>query len=121
MLLGWIAGTMAVTDPAIVGYIAAPAAEGAKPEASAAIRYGAGIAGLACAATDSRCRSSAARPSGDSSLIVGSLVPPAPLGHAGLKSAFGCQNTAPSDSVNAMRFKRAPEHGPATQWPLAGS
>ena len=45
MLLGWIAGTMAVTDPAIVGYIAAPAAEGAKPEASAAIRYGAGIAG----------------------------------------------------------------------------
>jgi YjbE family integral membrane protein len=48
MLLGWIAGTMAVTDPAIVPWM--PLAEGAsaaKAEVSAWVRYGAGIAGAA--------------------------------------------------------------------------
>lgn len=48
MLLGWIAGTMAVTDPAIAGWLAtatgsAPA--GGEAEVSATIRYGAGVAG----------------------------------------------------------------------------
>jgi YjbE family integral membrane protein len=37
MLLGWIAGTMAVGDPALVGHLPA--------EVPAALRYGAGIAG----------------------------------------------------------------------------
>jgi YjbE family integral membrane protein len=37
MLLGWIAGTMAVSDPALAGYLPA--------EPPAALRYGAGIAG----------------------------------------------------------------------------
>jgi YjbE family integral membrane protein len=47
MLLGWIAGTMAVTDPAIVGYMpSTPAARpGLPPEVSDAVRYGAGVAG----------------------------------------------------------------------------
>ncbi|MBP8271580.1 MAG: TerC family protein [Sphaerotilus sp.] len=49
MLLGWIAGTMAVTDPAIVGWLAnatgATAAPGAEPQVGAAVRYGAGVAG----------------------------------------------------------------------------
>jgi len=49
MLLGWIAGTMAVTDPAITGWLAGAATEGAaaggEPQVSAAIRYGAGVAG----------------------------------------------------------------------------
>ncbi len=43
MLLGWIAGTMAVTDPAVASWV--PMSEGAKPEALASVRYGAGIAG----------------------------------------------------------------------------
>jgi YjbE family integral membrane protein len=47
MLLGWIAGTMAVSDPAVLGYMPTlPAAkEGAQPEVVASVRYGAGIAG----------------------------------------------------------------------------
>jgi predicted tellurium resistance membrane protein TerC len=48
MLLGWIAGTMAVTDPAIVGWLAGltgQTAAGAAPEVSATIRYGAGVLG----------------------------------------------------------------------------
>jgi YjbE family integral membrane protein len=49
MLLGWIAGTMAVTDPAVVNHLpnVAAAREGALPEVVAAVRYGAGIAGAA--------------------------------------------------------------------------
>lgn len=49
MLLGWIAGTMAVTDPAVLGYMpTVPAGKaGALPEVSAAVRYGAGAAGAA--------------------------------------------------------------------------
>jgi len=47
MLLGWIAGTMAVTDPAVVGYLATqPAAQpGGLPEVAATTRYIAGTAG----------------------------------------------------------------------------
>ena len=47
MLLGWIAGTMAVTDPAVLGYLPTLPAEkvGGLPEVLASIRYGAGIAG----------------------------------------------------------------------------
>ena len=47
MLLGWIAGTMAVTDPAVLPFVPTTPAEraGALPEATAAVRYGAGIAG----------------------------------------------------------------------------
>jgi YjbE family integral membrane protein len=47
MLLGWIAGTMAVTDPAIVGYMpSVPAAKpGLPPEVADVVRYGAGVAG----------------------------------------------------------------------------
>jgi len=41
MLLGWIAGTMAVTDPALVGQVPADATGAA----TAAVRYGAGVAG----------------------------------------------------------------------------
>jgi YjbE family integral membrane protein len=47
MLLGWIAGTMAVTDPAVVDWmpLAGPAQPGKMPEVEALVRYGAGIAG----------------------------------------------------------------------------
>ena len=48
MLLGWIAGTMAVTDPAIVGWLAnttGAATPGAEPQVGAAVRYGAGVVG----------------------------------------------------------------------------
>ncbi|PXW99487.1 YjbE family integral membrane protein [Sphaerotilus hippei] len=45
MLLGWIAGTMAVSDPAVVPYLAQAAADGTPGEASATVRYAAGIAG----------------------------------------------------------------------------
>ena len=47
MLLGWIAGTMAVTDPAVLPYLPTVPAEkaGALPEVVASVRYGAGIAG----------------------------------------------------------------------------
>ncbi len=46
MLLGWIAGTMAVTDPAIVGWmpLATPAVEGKTPEVLSSVRYAAGAA-----------------------------------------------------------------------------
>ena len=47
MLLGWIAGTMAVTDPAVLGWmpLEAPAKPGAVPEVVATVRYAAGAAG----------------------------------------------------------------------------
>ena len=47
MLLGWIAGTMAVTDPALIGYMPSTPADkpGLPPEVSATVRYGAGLAG----------------------------------------------------------------------------
>lgn len=49
MLLGWIAGTMAVTDPAVAGWLSdatgGGAATGAEPQVSATIRYGAGVFG----------------------------------------------------------------------------
>jgi YjbE family integral membrane protein len=47
MLLGWIAGTMAVTDPAVMGWVPTQAAAkaGAAPEVLDAVRYGAGVAG----------------------------------------------------------------------------
>lgn len=47
MLLGWIAGTMAVTDPAVLGYLPTepgPRA-GSLPEVVDSLRYAAGIAG----------------------------------------------------------------------------
>ncbi len=49
MLLGWIAGTMAVSDPAVLPYMATLPVErpGALPEAVAAVHYGAGVAGAA--------------------------------------------------------------------------
>ncbi len=47
LLLGWIAGTMAVTDPAVIGYLPTLPVEkaGAIPEVVSAVRYGAGAAG----------------------------------------------------------------------------
>jgi YjbE family integral membrane protein len=47
MLLGWIAGTMAVTDPAMLAHVPTlpPGQPGALPEALASVRYGAGLAG----------------------------------------------------------------------------
>ena len=47
MLLGWIAGTMAVTDPAIIGSMPLEASTGksATPIVLDAVRYGAGVAG----------------------------------------------------------------------------
>jgi YjbE family integral membrane protein len=47
MLLGWIAGTMAVTDPAVIGYmpLEAASAKDATPDVLPAVRYAAGIAG----------------------------------------------------------------------------
>jgi len=49
MLLGWIAGTMSVTDPAVLGWMPLeapePGAANARPEVLAAVRYAAGIAG----------------------------------------------------------------------------
>jgi YjbE family integral membrane protein len=46
-LLGWIAGTMLVTDPALLPYMPTlpPAKAGAVPEVTAVVRYGAGVAG----------------------------------------------------------------------------
>jgi YjbE family integral membrane protein len=47
MLLGWIAGTMAVSDPAVLSFL--PTTPAARPElpseVSATVRYGAGVAG----------------------------------------------------------------------------
>jgi predicted tellurium resistance membrane protein TerC len=47
MLLGWIAGTMAVTDPAVLGWMPmqAPAAQGGAVEVASLVRYGAGVSG----------------------------------------------------------------------------
>jgi YjbE family integral membrane protein len=47
MLLGWIAGTMSVSDPAVLGYLPTVAAKRADmlPEVIGSIRYGAGAAG----------------------------------------------------------------------------
>ena len=47
MLLGWIAGTMAVTDPAALAWVPTQPAEkaGAAPVVIDAVRYGAGVAG----------------------------------------------------------------------------
>ena len=47
MLLGWIAGTMAVTDPAVLGHLPTVAAAkvGMLPEVIDSVRYGAGVAG----------------------------------------------------------------------------
>lgn len=47
MLLGWIAGTMAVTDPAALPYmpLVGEAVAGKVPEVLAGVRYGAGVAG----------------------------------------------------------------------------
>jgi YjbE family integral membrane protein len=47
MLLGWIAGTMTVTDPAVLPYLpTTPAAKaGALPEVADSLRYAAGLAG----------------------------------------------------------------------------
>ena len=47
MLLGWIAGTMAVTDPALIGYMPLETTtdKEAKPDVLAGLRYGAGVAG----------------------------------------------------------------------------
>jgi YjbE family integral membrane protein len=47
MLLGWIAGTMAVSDPALLGHLPTlPATrEGAAPEVLSSVRYGAGVVG----------------------------------------------------------------------------
>jgi YjbE family integral membrane protein len=47
MLLGWIAGTMAVSDPAIISYIPtdAPKPPATLPEVAATVRYAAGVIG----------------------------------------------------------------------------
>jgi YjbE family integral membrane protein len=47
MLLGWIAGTMAVSDPAVLGMVPTlpPERPGAAPEVVAVWRYGAGVIG----------------------------------------------------------------------------
>ncbi len=47
MLLGWIAGTMAVTDPALLAYVPTLPLDkpGVPPEVLASVRYGAGLAG----------------------------------------------------------------------------
>jgi YjbE family integral membrane protein len=47
MLLGWIAGTMLVTDPAIVSHmpLASELVEGKIPDVAAGVRYAAGAAG----------------------------------------------------------------------------
>ena len=48
MLLGWIAGTMAVTDPAVLPYLPTepPERPGLPREVTAAVRYGAGAVGV---------------------------------------------------------------------------
>ncbi|MEF7615203.1 TerC family protein [Aquincola sp. MAHUQ-54] len=66
MLLGWIAGTMAVTDPGIVPYL--PNHPGATPDAplevSAVLRYGAGIAGALLVLAWGKWLASRKRPEG---------------------------------------------------------
>ncbi len=64
MLLGWIAGTMAVTDPAALPFMPTLPVERGAPEVTAMVRYGAGVAGallvLAIGAMVKRRRPSAA-------------------------------------------------------------
>ena len=45
MLLGWIAGSMVVTDPALLPYLAQTAEAASKPEVGAWTGYGAGVLG----------------------------------------------------------------------------
>ena len=47
MLLGWIAGTMSVTDPAVISWmpLEEAASPGAKADVAASVRYGAGVVG----------------------------------------------------------------------------
>ena len=46
MLLGWIAGTMLVTDPGVLPYMPLdPASTEARPEVTSLVRYGAGVVG----------------------------------------------------------------------------
>ena len=47
MLLGWIAGTMAVTDPAVIDHLPTVPADkpGLPPEVNDVVRYGAGVVG----------------------------------------------------------------------------
>jgi len=45
MLLGWIAGTMAVTDPAVIGYRPTERAAKGVVQVLDSVRYGAGVAG----------------------------------------------------------------------------
>ena len=47
MLLGWIAGTMAVSDPAVIAHVPTlpNATAGAQPEVLGSVRYAAGVAG----------------------------------------------------------------------------
>ena len=45
MLLGWIAGTMAVSDPALVAQLASSGGADTPPAVSAVLRYSAGVAG----------------------------------------------------------------------------
>jgi predicted tellurium resistance membrane protein TerC len=47
MLLGWIAGTMAVTDPAVAAWVPtkAPSKPGAAPEIASMVYYGAAVIG----------------------------------------------------------------------------
>ena len=47
MLLGWIAGTMAVTDPAVVNHLPGQTDAKGAVQVSAVVRYGAGLAGAA--------------------------------------------------------------------------
>jgi YjbE family integral membrane protein len=47
MLLGWIAGTMAVSDPALVGHLPQVPGENGKTTLPATLTYGAGVAGAA--------------------------------------------------------------------------
>jgi YjbE family integral membrane protein len=68
MLLGWIAGTMAVGDPALAGIVpmAAPTGAGGVPEVTAALRWAAGVAGallvLAIGLLQRRARAARSRP-----------------------------------------------------------
>ena len=45
MLLGWIAGTMVVTDPGLLPWLPTEAVDGKAPAVSATVHYGAGVLG----------------------------------------------------------------------------
>lgn len=63
MLLGWIAGTMAVTDPAIIPHVPlAEASTEAKPEVADMVRYGAGVVGALFVLAVGRIIASRAKP-----------------------------------------------------------